>query len=153
MPSAARFCILPDRNLRSLEGMVYARIALALILTSRLAFAQATVPTSRPTTRRSVVIPPGFERVEAASRIALCEKSDEPWVKQALQSAAPATRPTTMPSDLITRFGEKRDAILKGMSHDLGIDTTEIVTFFDEKLVPSLHQLDQLKPPLLYLVT
>src|SRR5436190_16952581 len=50
-----------------------------------------------------LIMPPGFEKVTVAGHTALCEPNDREWVKKTLEQIKPATRPTTMPADLLAR--------------------------------------------------
>src|SRR5947209_7832742 len=101
----------------------------ALLLLGEIGIAQTTAPTSAPatgpaTTRRArweLVLPPGFVKLSVGDHLAICDAADEPWVKEALSSTTAATRPTTMPADLITRLNSHRPALLKQMTSDFGL--------------------------------
>lgn len=114
----------------------------------------ASSPASAPTTRRAIVVPPGFTRISESGREAICLLDDEPWVRAALASAPPTTRPSTMPIDLLERAQQHRAAIVGQIQQDLGFeDATIINEMFDQKLLPMLRQFDELAPPIIYMPT
>ncbi|HEY7117389.1 MAG TPA: hypothetical protein VH475_12430 [Tepidisphaeraceae bacterium] len=110
----------------------------------------STAPTAP---RYTLVMPPGFEKVTVGAHIAICQPNDVEWVKKSLAEVKPATRPTTMPADLLKRVTENRPAVVKQMVADFALaDDKEPNRLFDEKLLPTLTRLDQLKPPVYFLV-
>lgn len=111
-------------------------------------------PTTAPLERHVLIIPPGFKVITVQQRTAVVEPADEAWVSQALQELAPTTRPTTMPSDLLDRLRAQRQQLAQRLTADLAIaDQAVVEKFLDEKLQPMLSRLEQLDPPLFYLVT
>src|SRR5438067_3806054 len=73
--------------------------------------APTTSATGPATTRRvrwQMTPPPGFVKISVGDRTAICDPADEAWVKAALTAAAPATKPTTMPGELIQRVTDRR---------------------------------------------
>src|SRR3954447_16127316 len=82
------------------------------------AMAQAPATTG-PTTRFVMTVPPGYERVTVGRYDALVRPNDKGWVTQALSTMKPATRPTTMPADLLKRVAESRAAVTKQIVADL----------------------------------
>src|SRR2546423_1766530 len=74
--------------------------------------APASAPASAPATtqraRYELTLPPGMVKVVVGERQAICDAVDEPWVKQVLTEVGPATRPTTLASDLLTSLSAKR---------------------------------------------
>src|SRR5215468_2245977 len=87
------------------------------------AAAAQTVPLTAPTTtttgpattqrvRWQMTMPSGFVKVVAGDRVAICDPADESWVKTALADAPPATKPSTMPADLIQRVVDHRAALV-----------------------------------------
>jgi hypothetical protein len=140
-------------------------IATLLCLTlGRIAFAQpaaaTTVPSTFPSTspstqpaRHEVVVPPGFVKVTAAERTALCLPADQAWVVKNLTELQPTTRPTTMPSDLLDTFTAKKADLLKQMAGDLGLaDSNAIAAVFTDNLLPEMSKLADFRPPIFYLV-
>jgi hypothetical protein len=110
----------------------------------------ATAPVAPPYV---LVMPPGYEKVSVAGHTALCMPNDKEWVTKALTAIKPATRPTTMPADLLKRVTENRAAVVKQMVTDLAMaDDKQAKVVFDEKILPTLTKLDQLKPPVFFLV-
>jgi hypothetical protein len=112
----------------------------------------ATAPTTRP--RHSVVIPPGFKSIAVDHWTVLLEPADEAWVRKALSAQQPTTLPSTMPSDVRRMEQENKDQLRKKIVADLVlVDAKRIDQFFDELLEPEYKRLDELNPPLFYLVT
>ncbi|HYE18085.1 MAG TPA: hypothetical protein VEA69_06560 [Tepidisphaeraceae bacterium] len=134
------------------------RLLLSLLTLLTLpALAQVTQPPApaaapdRP--RYELQMPAGFQKVEVAGHAALCEPGDVEWVTLALKSIKPATRPTTMPADLITRATAARAKIVAQMKADLALaDDKAASEFFDAKLLPTLKKFETLRPPVFFLV-
>src|SRR5579862_8525644 len=61
---------------------------------------------------RKVIIPPGFHLITVANRNIICQATDDAWIKDAVTGVKPATRPTTMPSDVITDVKSRRDIVI-----------------------------------------
>lgn len=107
-----------------------------------------------PAPRFKMVVPAGYEQVKGEGFTAVCLARDAGWVKQAVAGVKPATRPTTMPADVLKRVTENRAAVVKQMVADLALsDDKQPNTFFDEALIPTLKKLDALRPSLFLLVT
>jgi hypothetical protein len=116
--------------------------------------APAAASTQPVAPRYQVVVPPGYERITAGGQTALCLPADASWVRQALGQVKPATRPTTAPADLLRRVTENRAAVVKQMVADLGLaDDKEPNRLFDEKLIPTLRKMDEMRPPVFFLVS
>jgi len=97
--------------------------------------------------------PPGFVLLASDLGHVLCMPVDKPWVTQALTTAKPATRPTTMPADLLTKLDSTRPILLRKFAADFAIaDTSAMSSFLDEHLLPDLHLLDQFVAPVYFLV-
>ena len=71
-----------------------ALVAWTLVWSMGLAGAQTTGPASQPA-RRELVVPPGLKVIEVAGRHVVATDADESWVRRALASVTPATRPTS----------------------------------------------------------
>jgi hypothetical protein len=128
------------------------RLTLLLALAATLP-ALAQPASTAPATREVLVMPPGFERVTVGEHTALCQPNDTQWVKGALAAIKPATRPTTMPSDLLTRITGNRGEVVKQMVTDLALpDDKAANAIFDDHLLPLLKKMDQLRPPVFFLV-
>jgi len=113
-----------------------------------------TNPSTAPAARHELTVPPGFVRLSISDREIICLPEDEAWVRQAVGVIQPATRPSTMPADLIQRAESARPEIERQIAADLGItDLAMIQALFDEKLMPMLRQFESLDPPLFYLAT
>jgi hypothetical protein len=104
--------------------------------------------------RWQMVVPAGFEKVTVAGHTAVCQPADSAWVRQALAEVKPATRPTTMPADLLRRVKENRAAVTRQIVTDFAApDEKGPNRLFDELLIPTLTKLDELRPPVFLLVT
>jgi hypothetical protein len=140
-----------------MNRLTYLAGGLALFLCAAIALAQpATTPATSPATapaRHVVVIPPGFIKVEADERVALCEPADKDWVVKALTDFQPSARPSTMPSDLVDTFNSRQGEIVKQMARDFGLtDTTDTQKLFTDRVLPDLQKMSDLRPPMFYLV-
>jgi hypothetical protein len=113
----------------------------------------APVPPAPNPPRYQLVVPPGFEKVTVAGHTAVCQAKDLPWVRQALGDVKPATRPATMPADLLRRIKENRAAVTRQIVTDFAApDDKGPNRLFDELLIPTLTRLDELRPPVFLLV-
>jgi hypothetical protein len=127
---------------------VAAAILFGLSLAS-IGVAQSTAPT----TRHALVVPPGFNSITESGINAICLPEDEAWVRQTLAKLQPTTRPSTMPSDLLSRAEASRAAITQQIQADLAVaDVAKVNALFDEKLLPMLRRFDELRPPIFYMV-
>jgi hypothetical protein len=110
----------------------------------------ATAPVAPPYV---LVMPPGHQKVTAAGHNALCLPADAQWVTKALAETKPATRPTTMPADVLKRVTDNRAAVVKQMVADLALaDDKQPNRVFDEQIIPTLKKLDAIKPSVYFLV-
>jgi hypothetical protein len=138
-------------------GMRRFFLTVSLTLISAAASAQQPVPTptaaTAPAPRFQMVVPPGYEKVAGDGYTAVCLGRDGPWVRQAVKDVKPATRPTTMPADVLKRVTENRAAVVKQMVADLALaDDKQPNRFFDESLIPTLRKLEAVRPPLYLLI-
>ena len=112
----------------------------------------ATEPTTKPAPHKAE-IPPGFHVVTSGQRSAICRPEDDAWIKEVLASAAPATRPTTMPSDIAGLLQQHRQELISAIMHDLALSDRKTVNdFLDGKLLPQLTKIGELKPTIYYFV-
>jgi hypothetical protein len=137
-------------------------LAMGIALITAIAAAQ-TAPTTSPTTsatgpattrraRWQMTMPAGFVKVLAGERVAICDPADQTWVKEALPSVVPATKPSTMPADLIGRVNDHRAALVKLIAADFGIsDSSKIDQYFDQTIIPDLHKLQDFRPPIFFM--
>jgi hypothetical protein len=129
-------------------------LALALGATAQPASPPPAGATTAPAAPRfTVTVPPGYEKVTVGGHVALCLPQDAAWVRKALTDLKPATRPATMPADLLKRVVENRATVVKQMTSDLALaDDKSVNEFFDNKLLSTLRKLDALKPGVYFLV-
>jgi len=112
----------------------------------------ATEPTTEPAPHKAE-IPPGFHLVTSGDRSAICRPQDDVWVKDVLASIAPATRPTTLPSDIAGLIQQRRQELTGAMMRDLALpDGKALDDFLDNKLLPRLGKIAALKPTIYYFV-
>lgn len=113
----------------------------------------APTPTTAPARQRvAMPPPPGFEKVTVGTHTAYCLPTEAAWVKQGLTDLKPATRPTTMPADLVKRATDARPDLLKQMAADLAMTEKEASAVLDEHLLPTLKKLEAMSPPVFFLV-
>jgi hypothetical protein len=110
--------------------------------------------TSQPTrVAHKMEVPPGFHLVQVAGRAVVCEPQDDTWVSAAAQAVPPATRPSTMPSDIEGFVKVRRGDVTAEMMRDLAMtDQKPIDDFFDGRLADSLQKMDAMKPGVYYLI-
>lgn len=127
---------------------------LCLLATATTRAQPAPAPATAPAAPRfTMVVPPGYQQVAAGGHNALCQQQDVEWVKKALADVKPATRPTTMPADVLKRVTENRAAVVKQMVADLALaDDKSVNEYFDNKLLAALKKLDMLKPTVYFIV-
>jgi hypothetical protein len=102
---------------------------------------------------QTAVVPQGYEKVTVAGHTALAEPNDVAWVKQALTDTKPPPKVGTSPGDMIQALVDKRAALTRQMVTDLALaDDKEVNEFFDTKVIPTLKKLDEMRPPVSYLV-
>ena len=145
IPRVARFLIL-------FVFVVPGRTTFAQSLPTTLPTASTAPATTSAPARYELSIPAGFVKVTVNDRNAICEAADESWVRETLAAVGAATRPTTMPVDLIQTLGAKREELGKRINDDLGgIDVAAFNKTLDDELIPQLRRLQDLKPPLFYM--
>src|SRR5258706_4102048 len=106
-----------------------------------------------PAPRVMVVVPPGYEKVTVAGHTALAEPNDVAWVKQALTDTKPPPKNGITPADMIQTLVDKRAALTKQMVTDLALpDDKALNESRDTKVMATLKRLDDLRPPVFYLV-
>jgi hypothetical protein len=99
-------------------------------------------------------MPPGYQKVTVGAHTALCEPGDVAWVRQALGEVKPAPRPSPAPSDVVKALADKRAALGKQVMTDLALaDDRSLGEFLDGKLIPALRKLEEVRPPVFFLVT
>ena len=134
---------------------VVAMVVLGSVARAQQQPAAAVSPAAAPANppRYQLVVPAGFEKVTVAGHTAVCQPQDVGWVRQALADVKPATRPTTMPADLLRRVKENRAAVTRQIVTDFAApDDKGPNRLFDELLIPTLTKLDELRPPVFLLV-
>jgi hypothetical protein len=140
--------------------MIVRRIAIGGLLATLFSVAgamgadsgAATEPATMPAPHKADV-PPGFHIVTAGDRSAICQPQDDDWVKDVMVAVAPATRPTTMPSDVVGFVQQRRKELTSQMTQDLALgDQKALDAFFDGKLLPTLGEINALKPRVYYFI-
>jgi len=96
-------------------------------------------------------LPPGFHVLTVGDRAVFCAGGDDAWVKPVLASVPAATRPATMPSDVISALQQRRSELTSQILQDLALDDRKGVDeFIDGKLLPALARGVSLKPTVYY---
>src|SRR5258706_9905488 len=109
----------------------------------------ATAPVVPPYT---LVMPSGYEKVSVAGHTAICLPADAEWVRKALGDAKPATRPTTMPADLIKRVTDNRAAVVKQMVAELALaDEKQANRAVDEQIITTPMKRKAIMPSIYFL--
>lgn len=104
--------------------------------------------------RYVLTLPPGFVMVQGTRGKSICEPTDLEWVQKTLSAADAATRPSTMPSDLLTRWDASKAQIISQMAADYAVDDPSLFTKqLDSSVTPELRKLQDFAPPIFYLVT
>jgi hypothetical protein len=118
----------------------------------------SAAPSTQPATAAEapyrVTLPAGFSRIEVGGRTVVCEPADEAWVRELFPKIAPATQPSTLPSDLLEQLEARRNELAELVCADLGIsDPAPFQKFLDDRIIPQLKEFQKLSVPVLYLVT
>lgn len=112
-----------------------------------------TAPAEAPRERHALVLPEGFEIIEAAGRRAVATADDAAWVREVLEQVDPPARPTTMPADVVERALARRDQVVEQLGRELAIEqTAPVAEMFDNQLLPALRQIESAEVPLFYIV-
>src|SRR5439155_26669576 len=116
-----------------------------------------TAPTSEASTqstRKAVTVPEGYVVTHVTGRSVLCPKGELRWTQESLLRLEPATRPSTMPSEVVVRLRGRRDELVKQMTADLALrDAHVAAAFVDDKLAPLVRQFRDLRVPLYFFET
>jgi hypothetical protein len=102
-------------------------------------------PSTQPAAHKAVV-PPGYHVVTSGDRAAFCLPADDDWVKSALTSVPPTTRPSTMPSDLVSAANQHRADLTSQITGDFALADPKVVdAFFDNDLLTGLQKMSAMK--------
>jgi hypothetical protein len=135
----------------TLKNALIVSLLFAFVANSFAQTQPSTAPTTRP--RIEATVPPGFAKVVVGSRQVFTEPANEAWVKEILTKTGPATRPTTLPSDLVGKIKGAREQVAQQLLNELGIkDKSAIDKAFDERMLATLAKYDNFHPPLFMLV-
>lgn len=139
-------------RLATLFGILASLASLVPASAQAPATVAATAPATRPA--RRMVLPPGFVRIEVGQRVAVAEPADESWLREALAQIAPATRPSTMPADLVRNLTDRREELIGRMTEELALpDPSAATALIDDRLLPTAREYAELQIPVIYLVT
>src|ERR1700733_15264103 len=92
--------------------------ALAILTLAGLALADGINATTSPSTTTApyvphvAVVPPGLHQITVGDYSIFCLPEDDAWVKPGAAAAKPASRPSTMPSDLVASLKQHHDEIV-----------------------------------------
>lgn len=116
--------------------------------------AKEEAASTQPVPRWVLQIPPGHELLDAGNYKIICTPEDKPWVQGALQTITPATRPTTMPSDMLQRYSQNLQSVTTKVGQDFALaDLAPVKQRLETELREELLKLDGFRPPVFYLVT
>jgi hypothetical protein len=110
--------------------------------------APSTAPATRSAVRHVAVIPPGYHVVVVGDRKIICRPADDVWVSKIVMG--PATRPTTMPSDILADIQQKRGDILQQAAADLAMADTKPLNDAIDSMIPEVNKLVNLNPTVYY---
>ncbi len=84
-----------------------------------------------------MAFPASFIRVTDGDHTVVCEAADEKWVRTALANVKPATRPSTMPTDVLAKIQSTREEITKQIAADTLLPAKDINDTYDNLLLPA----------------
>ena len=113
-------CRIVGASMRQFSAAVCVTLLLAVYAAAEQA--PATQPAASEPSYHAAVISPGFHAIAANNHTVFCQPQDDQWIQSALKSHAPATRPTTMPSDLVARIAQKRGQVKSDMMRRAGFE-------------------------------
>ena len=117
--------------------------------------AAAPAPTTTPTTKppQKIVIPPGFQQLNASGRNALIEAKDKDWVTTAFSKVPAPAKPATMPATFNGRISAQREPLIRQVMADLAVsDVVKTANLYDTQLTAQIRNLDKLQVPIYFLV-
>jgi len=108
-----------------------------------------------PALPKRLTLPPNFQKVTEGRFTVICEPNEVAWVKTGLAEAeTKAKKPEGGPATMLTNLKEKRAALAKQITEDLGLPNDKTVNeMIDTKVIPGLQKLDTIKVPIYYMVT
>jgi hypothetical protein len=123
------------------------------LLAPDLTLADPTASPPAPPPPHKVVVPDGFHILKVGDVSVMCQPSDDAWVTTAVGSVKPTTRPSTMPSDILSALQTRRGALTQTIMSDMALtDQKPIDEMFDKTIIATLGQMETLKPPIYYFV-
>jgi hypothetical protein len=134
-------------NNTAMKKLLFGSLILSGLLAA--AIAQADDATTQPAelvVPYVVIVPPGMKLVQVGDRGALCRPEVEDAVHRGLENLSPATRPTTMPTDLLARLADRRSALIAEMKSDLNVPEDVTTAFLDGKLKKAITDMADIKP-------
>jgi|GEM_PF-1269402 len=102
--------------------------------------------TTLPTTRYTLIMPDGMQVVTAAGRKAICPPEISAAVTKAIIAVPPATRPTTMPSDLLATLDKLHQTFLDQLTGDLSLPQDKVSEFLDKTWKHALEEWANVHP-------
>ncbi len=114
---------------------------LLLLPTLLLADTPAAAPATRPV--YTLLMPPGMETVTVGPYTAICPPPYKELVRKGLAQITPATRPTTMASDILKNLAASRKLVQDEMVADFNLPAAQVADFLENTLKPALEKVSQ----------
>ncbi len=130
-------------------------VSMCICICNALAIAQ-TLPATQPAIKPVVktAVPNGYVRIEVQGRSLICLPDDKDWITQVASRIKKDIGPTTRPADLLQNLATKRDRVVAGLLKDLpALNPSQIDELIDQKILPVLKELNEIRPKIVYLVT
>jgi hypothetical protein len=103
--------------------------------------APATAPATQPAYK--LIMPAGMEMVTVGSGTAICPPHYTELVRKGLAQLQPATRPTTMASDILANLAASRGTVQAQIAADFNIPADQVGAFLDGSLKDSLEKVER----------
>lgn len=117
-----------------MTGVVLSFSALAAVA------AADDAPTTAPYVAYTLIMPPGMKLITVSGHTAICPPQYEEVAQKCLAKVMPATRPTTMASDILEKLANSRAALAREIAADFDIPGDKIAAFLDGTLKPALER-------------
>jgi hypothetical protein len=151
--------LLPRFIVQDTLRKLFSTIIVSFILAALAVADPTTLPATNPAATQPAatraahvtVVPPGYHEITIGTRSFLCLPEDDSWIHSAVATASPATRPTTMPADILQNVAQRRGQIIQQIVTELGLaDTKAVDAAFDKEMIPPLEKMRDVEPKVYY---